>query len=111
MKLKLPEYLLCEDPISAKEALFIFYVPAKSLVRIIHFDTLSKEEKESAKLITSKHLYHTYKNAVGNTEKIMFIAETNVEAVISQDVLEKCVHWYACYLGWEDDCDDIVKSA
>jgi hypothetical protein len=111
MKLKLPEYLLCEDPTSTKETLFIYYVPTRSLVRVIHTDTLSAQEQESVKLLSNKHLYHTYKNAVGNTEKIVFVAEAGDTPGNEQTVLEKCVHWYACYLGWEEECDDLVKSA
>jgi hypothetical protein len=111
MKLKLPEFLLCEDPTSVKENLFIYYVPTKALIRIIHVDTLSAQEMESVKLLSSQYLYHTYKNAVGNTEKIMFIAEGSDAPGNEQTVLENCIHWYACYLGWEEDCDDIVKSA
>jgi hypothetical protein len=112
MKLNLPEFLLCEDPTSADENLFIYYVPTRSLVHIVHTDVLSKDEIEKIRSADRRHFDYTYRNAVGHTEKIMFIAEVvDKELGTEQEILEKCAHWYACYLGWEAECDDIAKSA
>ncbi|MBW4891150.1 hypothetical protein KXQ82_15600 [Mucilaginibacter sp. HMF5004] len=112
MKQKLPEFLLCEDPTSTDENLFIYYMPTRSLVHIVHTDVLSETETAKIKSAGRRHFYYTYKNAVGNTEKIIFFAQVvDKDEHDEQDLLEKCAHWYACYLGWEDDCEDIVKSA
>ena len=112
MKLKLPEYLLCEDPTSTKENLFIYHIKTRSLIHIVHTDIMTKEEAEKVRSAHRRHFDYTYKNAVGNTEKIMFIAEfVDTELDNEQEVLEQCAHWYACYLGWEEECDDFAKSA
>jgi len=109
MQLQVPEYLLCEDPASETENLFIYHTPTRSLVHIVHTDILSKENEDKISTSYRRHFDYTYKNAVGHTEKIMFIAEIvdPKNANDEQTILEKCAHWYACYLGWEDECDDL----
>lgn len=110
MKTKLPEYLLCEDPTTEKENLFIYHIATRSLVHIIHTDNIPDDEAE-IKYINRKHFDYTYKNNVGEIQKVMFIAEiVDSSNVIEQRVLEQCAHWYACYLGWEADCDDVIQK-
>ncbi len=107
MKLQVPEYLLCEDPASEKENLFIYHVPTRSLVHIIHTDTITKQEAEKIRSAHRRHFDYTYTNAVGYAEKIMFIAEVvGPQNPDEQYILAKCAHWYACYLGWEENCED-----
>jgi len=110
MKIKLPEYLLCEDPTSEKENLFIYHVPSKSLVYIIHTDA-GPDTEPDIRYINRRHFDYTFKNNQGGIQKITFVAEIIESAtVIEQSLLEQCAHWYACYLGWEDDCDDVIKK-
>jgi hypothetical protein len=110
MKLPIPEYLLCEDPASEKGDLFIYHVRTRSLVHIIHTDITSKEEIEKIRSSHRKHFDYTYKNALGQVDKIMFIAEViEPQNPDELDILAKCAHWYACYLGWEENCNDAAK--
>ncbi|MEO6522036.1 MAG: hypothetical protein ABIN91_10190 [Mucilaginibacter sp.] len=109
MKTKLPEYLLCEDPTSEKENLFIYHVQSRSLVHIMHTDAIP--DAGDILYINRRHFDYTYSNNLGKTEKIMFVAEiVDSSNVIEQSILEQCAHWYACYLGWEENCDDVKKS-
>ncbi|OCX50838.1 hypothetical protein BEL04_19105 [Mucilaginibacter sp. PPCGB 2223] len=109
MKLQIPEYLLCEDPASETESLFIYHTTTRSLVHIIHTDILPKGEADKIRTNYRRHFDYTYKNTVGHTEKIMFIAEmVDPKNIDEQAILEKCAHWYACYLGWEEECDDVL---
>jgi hypothetical protein len=110
MKPKLPEYLLCEDPTTEKENLFIYHVSSRSLVHIIHTDAITNAESD-IRYINRRHFDYTYQNNLGKTQTIMFVAEiVDPGNVTEQTLLERCAHWYACYLGWEDDCDDVRKS-
>ncbi|WP_448702313.1 hypothetical protein ACFGVR_08200 [Mucilaginibacter sp. AW1-3] len=108
MKLQIPEYLLCEDPASETENLFIYHVTTRSLIHIIHTDIISKEKADQIRTSYRRHFDYTYQNTMGNTEKIMFIAEiVDPKNTNEQAILENCAHWYACYLGWEEECDDV----
>lgn len=110
MKLQVPEYLLCEDPASETENLFIYHVPTRSLIHIIHTDNLSKKETDEILLNRGKYFEYTYRNTVGNIEKIMFVAEIiGSDHPDEQTILAQSAHWYACYLGWEEECADIIK--
>lgn len=110
MKLQLPEYLLCEDPTAEEENLFIYHVATRSLIHMMHTDAIPDMEKE-VRYINRKHFDYTYQNNLGKTEKIMFVAEVvDSSNTTEQWVLEHCAHWYACYLGWEEDCDDAVQK-
>jgi len=109
MKLQIPEFLLCEDPASENETLFIYHTQTRSLIHIVHTDGISKEEAAKIQSMYRRHFDYTYTNAVGNTEKIMFIAEViDPKNDNVQSVLQQCAYWYACYLGWEEDCDDVL---
>lgn len=110
MKTKLPEYLLCEDPTTETENLFIYHVVTRSLVHIIHTDAIPDKEADT-RYINRRHFDYTYKNTLGNMEKIMFVAEiVDSSNATELSVLEHCAHWYACYLGWEEDCDDVTQK-
>lgn len=109
MKVKLPEYLLCEDPTTEKEDLFIYHVPSRSLVHIIHTDTAPGTEADIL-YINRRHFDYTYTDHAGKVRTIMFVAEiVDANNIAERSILEKCAHWYACYLGWDDDCDDVIK--
>ncbi|RKR81755.1 hypothetical protein BDD43_1911 [Mucilaginibacter gracilis] len=108
MKQQLPEYLLCEDPTAEGGNLFIYHVLTRSLVHVIHTDAMPADE---TKYNNRKHFDYTFKNNLGREEKIMFVAEVVDSGTgIAQSVLEQCAHWYACYLGWEEECDDVTTT-
>lgn len=110
MKSKLPEYLLCEDPTTEKENLFIYHTASRSLIHIIHTDILTNNGVD-LHYFNRRHFDYSYKNNQGKLENILFVAEI-VDAIdnTEQTILKNCAHWYACYLGWEDDCDDVLKQ-
>ena len=112
MKAQLPEFLLCEDPTAPIENLFIYHVLTGSLIHIVHTDTIDKDEADELSSPAGRHFDYTYTNAMGKTERIMFVAEiVDPDVNNEQWILERCAHWYACYLGWEQDCDDVIKHA
>jgi hypothetical protein len=109
MKAQIPEYLLCEDPSSDEESLFIYHTPTRSLIHLIHTDATSKEEAANILSAHSRHFDYAYRNNLGSVEKIMFIAEiVDPKTTNEQTILEQCAHWYACYLGWEEECQDVA---
>jgi hypothetical protein len=110
MKQNLPEYLLCEDPTADDENLFIYQVPTRSLIHIIHTDAAPVKDSD-IKYLNRRHFDYTYKNNSGQTQKITFVAEMlDSSKAIAQSILQQCAHWYACYLGWEDDCNDVSQK-
>ncbi|EHQ26945.1 hypothetical protein [Mucilaginibacter paludis] len=102
---ELPEYLLCEDPTAEEENLFIYHVPSRSLTHIIHTNSIPDIE-EDLRHRNRRHFDYTYRNNLGKTERIMFFGEiVDPSHNTEQWILERCAHWYACYLGWEADCE------
>jgi len=103
MKLQTPEYLLCEDPASETENLFIYHVPSRSLIHIIHTGNLTQKQSEEVLHKYGRHLVYNYRNTSGNMEKIMFVIQiTGTDHPHDeQTILAQCAHWYTCYLGWE----------
>jgi hypothetical protein len=77
----------------------------------VHIDTLSQKDVEIIRQANSHHIDYIYRNAVGNNEVIMFVAETNDNGHGKErQVLQRCARWYGCYLGWETNCDDVIKK-
>lgn len=108
MKLKLPLYLLCEDPTNDNGDTFIYHTASRSLIRVVHVNEITYAEAQNIKAAKSAYLDYAYTNTVGNTQNIIFVAE-HINGADQASVLAQCAHWYACYLGWEKDCDDLVE--
>lgn len=97
-KMRIPEFMLCEDPKNGELHPFIYHSPTKTLLRAISKDDQDSLEDDLEEIAEQPNFQLNY----GDETFYIITVEINLLTTDFAEITKKAALWYADYLKWED---------
>jgi hypothetical protein len=96
--MKIPEFMLCENPMDAELHPFIYHAPTKTLLRVISRDDQDSLEDDLLEIADQPNFQLNY----GDETFYIIAIEIDLLNTDFAEITKKAAYWYAEYLKWED---------